>query len=166
MGVGKSTVGARLSKVLQLPFIDSDREIEKTLGLSIHEIFSQHGELFFREKEKEFFNKSVSEINEFVMATGGGTPCYFELMDKMNEAGLTIFLKASVETLVERNKNEISSRPLLAASSEFDLNVQISELLKYRISCYEKAHHTLEINHFTVERTVDEIAQIVRQASK
>src|SRR5882757_5624329 len=92
MGSGKSLMGAALAKELGLQFFDLDKAIETKSGKDINSIFSSDGEKIFRDLEKQVLNELLEE-DDFVMACGGGTPCYFDNMDKMNEAGVTLYLK-------------------------------------------------------------------------
>ena len=92
MGCGKSTAGKKLASVLNWSFIDLDRKIEAHAGMTIPEIFSKHGESFFREVESEVL-RSFQTLSEVVISTGGGTPCHGDNMDFMTETGLTLYLK-------------------------------------------------------------------------
>ena len=86
MGAGKSTVGKKLAKKLRLTFIDLDEQVEKESGMSPFELFEKSGEDAFRIKEQETLHKIFKQDN-FVLSTGGGTPCFFDNMKLMNEHG-------------------------------------------------------------------------------
>ena len=94
MGSGKTTLGKALSEKLNYLFIDSDYWIEQKMNLSVMEIFEKYGEECFRELELDFveFSKSLKKV---VIATGGGLPCYNELISELVEIGTVIYLKAS-----------------------------------------------------------------------
>ncbi|MGB3800492.1 MAG: shikimate kinase [Lewinella sp.] len=136
MGSGKSFVGRRLAASRGLPFIDLDDCLEQTAGMTIAEIFEKHGEAHFRKLETEIL-LGFDRLPMFVMATGGGTPCFHDNMDWMNRHGATVFLDPD-ETIIERRlKNERSKRPLL--HGDIDLIELIRRKLKDRRPCYEKA---------------------------
>ena len=72
MGSGKTTIGKLLAEELKLPFYDSDNEIEKNLGIKINDIFKEHGELFFRNEELNFFEKKINQ-KQIIISSGGGS---------------------------------------------------------------------------------------------
>lgn len=160
MGVGKTTIGTKLAEALGYNFVDLDKIIEEKEQMKIAEIFSLKGEEYFRNLEKDTFFEMVEHEQSFVMATGGGTPCYFNLIDEMNLLGKTVYLKASVQTLVQRNESNSEKRPLLSGTKATDLENKIEDMLQYRASCYEKSHHTVEINHFSPEKSLSEILKL------
>ena len=151
MGAGKTRLGKQLSEALNLPFIDSDAQIEQKEGRNITEIFQTNGEAYFREKEVEFV-RELAEKNEFVCATGGGLPCFHNLMQELNEIGTTIYLKNSTETLVKRLQNETDKRPALADLSSEELAEFIAKAVKERESVYAMANFSLNENDQTVEK--------------
>ena len=115
MGSGKSTVGAILAAKLKIPFFDLDAEIEKSEKAQIPNIFKQKGEIFFRKKENQLLREFLKSENNFILALGGGTPCYgnnLELIQRDTEAKL-VYLKYSVEKLTSRLFKEKSKRPLI-----------------------------------------------------
>ena len=125
MGSGKSVVGSRLSEVTSKPFIDLDTEIENETGLSIPELFKVKGEIFFRKKEQEVLRSLLKKETSFVLATGGGTPCYGTIMQEINETENvhSFFLNTSINVLTERLFKEREQRPLIA-------HIQTKELLQ------------------------------------
>ena len=102
MASGKSTFGKELAKDKGLPFLDLDECVESREGRSISEIFAKEGEEYFRKREREILHEICNEADEFVLATGGGTPCFFDNMDYMNQAGTTVFLNTSPLVIVDR----------------------------------------------------------------
>jgi len=151
MGAGKSRLGKELAEALNLPFIDSDAQIERKEGKNITEIFWTNGEAYFREKEVEFVHE-VAEKDAFVCATGGGLPCFHNLMQDLNEIGTTFYLKNSTETLVKRLYNETDTRPVLAQLSREELAEFIVKAVKAREPVYALAHFSLNENEQTVEK--------------
>ncbi len=140
MASGKSTLGQMMAEELHLPFIDLDQEIEETEGKSISEIFAQeNGESLFRELEKDELNDIIKHREKFVMATGGGTPCYHDGILQMNLSGTTIFLDVSVNELIHRIYTSENRRPLLAEKTEAQTTEFIEKTLAERRPIYEQA---------------------------
>ena len=122
-----------------LPFLDLDECIEEREGRSISEIFATDGERYFRETERRVLHELCGERDEFVMATGGGTPCFFDNMEYMNSMGSTLFLNTSLFVIVERLKKQRADRPLLAVYSDNELEFFVREHLESRLPFYLKA---------------------------
>lgn len=152
MGAGKSTLGKQVAKKLGIPFIDSDLSIEEQEGQSIKEIFDQKGESYFRMKEAELIKALYSE-KEFVLSTGGGLPCFNNLMDELNKLGSTIYLQHKAELLFGRLRANNSKRPLLAEMNENELRSFITSRMEEREIYYLKAQIILKKE----EQTRDEI---------
>ena len=100
MGCGKTTLGKKLAKHLNFNFIDLDRFIENKTVKSINVIFDEKGEQYFRDLEKESLNE-IYKMDNLVIATGGGTPCFSDNMQTMLEKGICIYLKMEAEDLAE-----------------------------------------------------------------
>ena len=139
MASGKSTFGKELAKDKGLPFLDLDECVESREGRSISEIFAKEGEEYFRKREREILHEICNEADEFVLATGGGTPCFFDNMDYMNQVGTTVFLNTSPLVIVDRLKRQRADRPLLAMYSDDELEFFVREHLESRLSFYLKA---------------------------
>lgn len=156
MGSGKSTIAKQLAVKLQLPFIDSDAWIEEQTGSSVSRIFESEGESVFREWEQRF----VSQLDKKsqVVSCGGGLPCFNNLMTNLKEQGTVVYLKASVETLVDRLKHERAERPLVASVSDETFLEEITNRLSAREPVYQQAHFTIETEGKTIQEIVDEIA--------
>ncbi len=152
MGAGKTTVGRILAKKLEMGFRDLDKVIEKELEMTIPEIFSRFGEVFFRDAESKALRSVVRERRQ-VIATGGGIVLKEENWKIMKKEGITIYLKASVEVLWNRVKNN-TSRPLLQVENPFK---KMQELLSRRISLYEKADLTVDTGNISPGEVVEEI---------
>ena len=143
MGAGKTKVGQSLSEKLNLKFIDLDKAIEKGENRSINNIFSTDGELYFRELEEKYLSEIIIEDN-ILVSTGGGTATYHNLMEKMNEAGTTIYLKCCTKTLYNRLLENKKNRPLINKLSSKNLSSYIENTLSERSFYYKKAHHTID----------------------
>lgn len=135
-GSGKTTMGLELGLHLTFPFIDLDQEIERATKQSIKDIFSEKGEAHFRQLEKEQLQKVIESIPSFVMATGGGTPCFFNNMESMNLQGETVFINTSIETIKGRLDRD-TTRPLMSNNS-------LEHLLFVREEHYSQANHTID----------------------
>tara|TARA_Y100001970_G_scaffold26962_1_gene32637 strand:+ start:7521 stop:8021 length:501 start_codon:yes stop_codon:yes gene_type:complete len=133
MASGKSTVGRRLSKRLDLDFIDIDEEVQKSAGVSISWIFDVEGEKKFRERESKELIKSL-KINNCVIATGGGIVLSKENRNILKK-GTVIFLETSIQTQLERTLND-KKRPLLQES--VDKEQTLIELKNKRDPLYQE----------------------------
>lgn len=162
MGVGKSTIGKRLSKLLNLSFIDLDIFIESKYHKTISEIFKEKGEEGFREIEKKSL-KEVSEIEDVVIATGGGTPCFFDNMKLMNTTGITVYVKAKPNDLLEQLQLSKKKRPLIANKSADTLLPFITNHLNKREVFYSKANIIFNVNKLV---SIDELNSTVNNIAK
>lgn len=143
MGSGKTTIGKILAEHLNLDFIDLDSYIENKYNLSVHEIFDKYGEDEFRLIEWSNLN-TVSKLNDVIISTGGGTPCFFNNIDFMNVNGITIFFDEDIDVIYNRLLNDKSNRPLISNLSNPDLYNYISDKLNDRKKYYNKSK--LKIN--------------------
>lgn len=157
MSSGKTTLGPTLAVKLGIPFFDLDKEIEKLEHKSPAAIFQAAGEDQFRAIEKITLNTFIKTHLDFVLATGGGTPCYSNNMEVMKKSGLTIFLNVGVKELVRRNLNSTGLRPLLHGMNELQMQAFITEHLKQRLPHYKKASLTLKEDDNDLERLIQEI---------
>jgi shikimate kinase len=142
-GAGKTTLGKKLAEYLRVRFVDLDAEIQESEGKPIPEIFSQHGEEYFRRVESRLLREWATGEEAFVMATGGGAPCFHEGMEVINRYGTSVFLDCSVDELLERVKRN-KERPLLLTSSEDELRAKLERMRELRWDCYRQAKITLE----------------------
>jgi shikimate kinase len=148
-GSGKTTVGLQLSDELKLPFFDLDKVIEKEQGIGIPEIFALHGEVYFRTLEADML-RSFSKHPAFLMATGGGTPCFHQNMQLMNREGLTVWLNWPLDVLNERLRKS-TERPLLAG----DMKEKLQLLWEKRKAIYQQAQVVIE--------TPDQLKELYRE---
>ena len=138
MGSGKSTVGKKLAKKLNYNFIDLDAAIEKQENCTISQIFENKGETFFREIERKLLINLLAK-DKTVIACGGGTPCFYDNLELMNKAGLTIYIKLSVEALLNRLVMAKQSRPLIKNMVPAQLKSYIQNQLLIREPIYQMA---------------------------
>ncbi len=139
MGTGKTYWGRLWATQQNLRFFDLDSEIEKYTGLTIAQIFELHGEEYFRERERERLLHFEKE-DHFILSTGGGTPCFYNNMQWMNENGLTIYLDTPLPVLKERLIKEKMHRPLIKQLDEQAIEDFIKNSIQKRKEYYNKAH--------------------------
>lgn len=139
MGSGKSTLGKRLARRLDYGFQDLDHLLEEQQHMSIPEIFSRHGEEYFREREREVLHQTALHDN-MVIATGGGAPCFFDNMDFILANGKSVYLRMSHLSLAHRLENAFTRRPLLEDLKGESLQQYIAQKLQEREPYYLKAH--------------------------
>ena len=158
MGSGKSSTGQLLASQLDYNFIDLDKFIEKEYKMTIPEIFSSKGEKEFRAMEHNCLKKVVEKENT-VVACGGGTPCYYGHMELMNNNGTTVYLKMSVDTLVNRLLHAKDKRPLILNKTEKELKEFVNRQLEKREDIYHKAQYIVKAK----ELNVQELAAFVKE---
>lgn len=164
MACGKTTLGKSLAKSLGLSFIDLDMYIEGRYYKSVSDIFAEQGEDKFREIERKILHE-VSEFEDVVISTGGGTPCFFDNMEYMNTMGETIYLNTSTERIVSRIKAAGDKRPLVRGKKDDELTNYIEEMKNKRESFYKKAKYTLDStfleNYSQIKDTVGKAIEIL-----
>ena len=162
MGSGKTTVGKALSKELGLPFYDLDWYIESRMHKTVKQLFDSVGEEGFREIERNMLHE-VAEFEDVIISCGGGTPCFFDNIDYINQQGDTIYLKASPEVLYGHLKMGKTVRPLLLNKTPEEVVAFIEQQLRQREPFYTKAKHTLDVslmdNFDKIQITVEQLKQ-------
>jgi shikimate kinase len=143
MGSGKSYWKQLLAKQLKTGAYDLDFLIEAEEERTISEIFEEEGEPYFRKKEAKLL-RWFAEKKAFVLATGGGTPCFHDNMDWMNKQGVTIWIDEPVEVLVERLVKEKDHRPLLSNLDDTQIRSYLLTKLNERRPFYSLASHHLQ----------------------
>ena len=162
MGSGKSVIAKKISEKLKIPFVELDDLIEKSQNLLIKDIFLEKGELFFRKLEHQIFVKTIEEDSSKVISTGGGTPCYFNNHELLNHKNcISIYLKASIETLANRLENEKQNRPLLARLDNLELQEFIAKHLFERNFYYNQAKFKINVDDKNFDEIVLEIEQLL-----
>ena len=145
MGAGKTTIGKALSKELGITFYDLDWYIESRMRKTVSEIFAERGEEGFRQIEYNMLHE-VAEFEDVIISCGGGTPCFFDNMDYLNQQGQVVYLKAEPEVLYKHLLMAKVERPLLKGKSKEELLTFIKEQLEKREPFYTKAHYTLDVS--------------------
>lgn len=138
MGCGKSTLGRNLSAATGMRFIDLDHYIEARFHRTIREIFAERGEEGFRELERKMLHE-VADFEDIIVACGGGTPCFFDNMEYMNDHGITVMLDTSLDKLHSRLMRGRHKRPLISDKTDEELRLFIVEALRERMPHYNKA---------------------------
>ncbi len=138
MGSGKSTMGRWLAEALHWSFIDLDQYIENKYHKTIPQIFEEEGESGFRDKEAICL-KEVCQFEDVVIGAGGGTPCFFDNMDVINQSGLSIYIKLTPQNVYDRLMTSKNKRPLIEGKSGDELLGFIADKLIEREPYYHKA---------------------------
>lgn len=160
MGSGKSVLGKALASHLALPFIDLDQAIEAKSGYTISETIFNKGELYFRQQEREMLLQQLQKP-EFVLATGGGTPCYYDNIDLINQHSVSIYLKMRIADLVHYLEPNRTERPLIAHLKGEQLKEFVAKHLFERSPFYEKSTFSLKADNLQVKTRVEAIKSLL-----
>jgi len=165
MGSGKTTIGKALSKQTGMMFYDLDWYIENRMHKTISQIFEEKGEEGFRKIEYNMLHE-VAEFEDVIISCGGGTPCFFDNMDYLNQQGDVCYLKASPEVLYKHLQMAKVERPLLKGKTHDELIAYISDHLKERDPYYSKAKHSLNVdlmdNYDKISISVQQIRELLK----
>jgi len=154
-GSGKTTLAKQVAESLSIAFFDLDKEIEKAASKKVEEIFSEKGEAHFREWESKTLKYFCNLDSGFIMATGGGAPCFGDNLDLMKSAGVVIFLDVPAKEISNRISKQSLNRPLLKHETPDSMKDRIEFLRSQRISFYRQAHHTVSGNEIGVKEIMD-----------
>ncbi len=143
MGCGKSTIGKGLAKLTNSEFVDLDTYIENHYHATISSLFNKYGESNFRLLEQSMLLEVSNLQGDIVVATGGGTPCFFDNMELMNSVGVTIYIDAPAKMLAHRLEGAKKKRPIIEGLSSDELLHFIQGALDYRLTYYQKAAYTV-----------------------
>ena len=163
MGSGKTLISKELSILNNFKIFDLDTEISKQNNRSITEIFKEKGEIFFRKTEKEVLEKILSTEKNIILSLGGGTPCYYNNIDSINEKTISVFLKTNVKTLAQRLSSEKDKRPLIQNISNEDLPEFIAKHLFERNPFYNQAKITINTDNLSAREIAEEILTQIKQ---
>ncbi len=158
MGSGKTHNAEKLSELIGWPFLDLDRYIEKKGGQSIAKLFEFGGEAQFRKIEQQALLEIIENKHEHIIATGGGTPIFFDNLEKMKSAGLVIYLDTSLDLIMNRIEHTAESRPLLKIGPGETLKNYVENLLNKRKEYYHKANIAIEVNQ-ELDKPAETIAE-------
>ncbi len=159
MASGKTTIGREVARRTGWAFIDLDERIELREGRSVSAIFAERGEEAFRRLERECLDEVCRIDHNIIVATGGGVPCFFDNMERMNRAGTTVYLRFSPPDLKLRIQlSSQDSRPLVAGKSDEELLHFVTESLARREPFYTQAAYTLQ---GTDEELAEQVAALI-----
>jgi len=162
MGCGKSTIANRLSNITAIPYVDLDKSIEQRTNLSINEIFEKHGEIYFRKLEREVLIDLLNTSGDLIIGLGGGTPCYANNHELLKSENIvSVYLRASVETLFERLVSNKSKRPIIADKTDEELKEFIAKHLFDRSFYYNQAQYKVSIDGKSKDETTQDILAIL-----
>ena len=140
---GKSTLGRQIAKTLGYDFVDLDTRIETSEGKKVSEIFALNGEEYYRKVENQQLKK-IQKDDKLVIATGGGTPCFYDGLEYIKNNGISIFLDVKPAMIVERMRvSKKNERPLFDLESE-NLLKEVTEKYNNRLQIYQQADITIE----------------------
>jgi shikimate kinase len=164
MGAGKTTIGRALAKELGLDFYDLDWYIENRRRKKIPQIFEELGEEGFRKIEHNMLHE-VAEFEDVIISCGGGTPCFFDNIDYMNQQGQVVYLHCTPEVLHGHLLMGRVERPLIKGKSPEELISFIKEQLATREQYYTKARYTLDVtlmdNFEKIKITVEKLRELL-----
>ncbi|APZ46937.1 shikimate kinase [Polaribacter reichenbachii] len=162
MASGKSSIGKKLSKSLEMNFIDLDDYIIEKEKKSISDIFKENGEIYFRLIETKYLKEILSKDGNFILSLGGGTPCYANNMEIVNQAETkSIYLQGSVPTMVERLIRKKAKRPLIASLGDDKIPEFVAKHLFERRPYYEKAKVTIKIDDKKKSEVAEELYKLL-----
>lgn len=163
MGSGKTKVGGILASVTGLSFIDLDDSIQHFAGMTIPEIFSQKGEIYFRKLEHQLWKELMESKDSFVLSTGGGAPCYANNHEFLQlEEVISVYLKTSIAELTKRLESETKQRPLLQQLGEESLSDYIAKHLFDRSYFYHQAKHIVSTDNKPPDDIAREILELMK----
>ena len=169
MGAGKTTVGKALSRELGIPFYDLDWYIENRRRKKVSQLFEEVGEEAFRKIEYNMLHE-VAEFENVIISCGGGTPCFFDNIDYMNQQGQVVYLKATPDVLYSHLLMAKTERPLLKGKTPEQLKDFIKEQLAHREQYYSKANYTLDIslmdNYDKIKDSIDKLKELLNLKPK
>lgn len=137
-GSGKTTLGKLLANRIAYQFTDLDELITGQEQMSIADIFAQKGEDYFREKEKQALH-STFKTSRTIIATGGGTPCFYDNMEQINKHGLAVFINVPLSLIAGRIERQQQERPLLVTENAEDMLERLKTLYQKRFPYYDQA---------------------------
>ena len=163
MASGKSSIGRRLSEKMNIPLLDLDDYISEKENLSVSEIFQQKGEVYFRKIEHEYVKEVLNTNTTFILALGGGTPCYGDNMKFINSTdAMSIYLEGSTKNMIDRLIRKKTKRPLVASLSDEQIPEFVAKHLFERRHFYEQAKTIIKIDNKKKKDVAEEIYKLIK----
>ena len=160
MGSGKTHWGRYLSQKLGIPFFDLDEQVVEHAGKPIPEIFATEGEELFRLQEKDVLHLITESHESFVMACGGGSPCYFNNIEYVQQSGTTVWINTAPEILFQRLVKEKEKRPLIKELSDEQLRSFIGKKYADRRIYYEQADIIIDDEPVQLDKLIDKLFHV------
>ena len=161
MGSGKSTLGKILANNKEMNYLDLDDYIEENEEMSIPQIFESKGEIYFRKRESHYLNQVLEGFENTVISLGGGTPCYSDAMQRINNAeGISVYINVGVSQLTERLWVEREQRPVLKhQETKEKLEEFVRKHLFERSFYYNQADVKIHVKEHSVAELVTELEE-------
>ena len=159
MGAGKTTAARRLAQRLGWEVADTDDLFEAKYKISVCDFFNKYDEPLYRKLESEVL-KETESLENVVISTGGGTACYFDNMDWMNQHGLTVFLRISQKAVVDRLVHAKRKRPLAEGKTEEELTAFVEQHYTERLPFYEQARITVKAEDLDLDGLMKQIEEL------
>ena len=150
MGAGKTTAARRLARRMGWEVVDTDALFEEKYKISVWDFFNKYDEPLYRKLESEVL-KTTESLENVVVSTGGGTACYFDNMEWMNQHGLTVFMRISPAAAVDRVIHSRHKRPLAEGKTEAELTEFVNRHYASRLPFYEQARITVKSEDLDVD---------------
>jgi shikimate kinase len=162
-GSGKSTFGRQLAQELGFPYLDLDQVIEEKYQNKIPEIFSIYGEGKFREWESKTLEELLDRDQPFVLASGGGAPCFNDNMELINSKAISVYLDVPLESISRRlQSSKVQNRPMFQGLDQGEITLKIKSLLVSRESFYNQAKIKLSGEDFSAELLMYELINLLK----
>lgn len=162
-GSGKSTFGRQLAQELNFPFLDLDQMIEERYLKKIPEIFSIYGEGKFREWETETLAEALDRNDSFILASGGGAPCFNDNMDLINSKAVSVYLDVPLESISHRlQSSKFQARPMFQGLDQGEIILKLKSLQVSREFFYNQAKIKLSGEDFSAELLMYELINLIK----
>ena len=159
---GKTTVGRKLADALGYDFLDLDQAIEARYHTTLPLFFKRYGEPMFRQVEMQMLH-ATDQMDNVVISTGGGTPCFGDNMQWINDNGTSIYLRLTEESICHRMECSRKCRPTVMALPPEERKQFIHDQLSARLPIYQQAHHTIAADGLDTKDIVSTILQAINQ---